>query len=72
MSGDTCSTLDDAIDQTRDHFNRLRGRLFQAVEATGMASKQEDAVKGLIRRLSYDVQAELEATLRRARGTLEE
>lgn len=48
----------------RDHMNRLRGRLFGAVEATGMPAKQENATKGLIRNLTYDAQADLEAALR--------
>ena len=45
-------------------MNRLRGRLFQAIEATGMEQKQEDAIKGLIRQLTYDSQANLESILR--------
>lgn len=54
-----------AIKCVRDDMNRLRGRLFGAIEATGMNEKQESAVKGLIRQLTYDTQANLEAHLRR-------
>jgi hypothetical protein len=52
------------IEQIRQDFDRLRGRLFQAIEATGMPARQEDAVKGLVRVLSYDTQGRLEARLR--------
>lgn len=54
-----------AIKEVRDDMNRLRGRLFGAIEATGMPTKQENAVKGLIRQLTYDAQANLEGILRR-------
>lgn len=54
--------------QVREHMNRLRGRLFGAVEATGMPLKQQNAVKGLIRTLTYDLQADLEETLKNAHG----
>lgn len=56
---------DAAIKEMRDDMNRLRGRLFGAVEATGMPTKQENALKGLIRQLTYDTQANLESHLRR-------
>jgi len=46
-------------------MNRLRGVLFSAVEAVGLEAKQENALKGLIRALSYDAQANIEAALRR-------
>jgi hypothetical protein len=52
------------IQTLRDDMNRLRGRLFQAIEAAGMPAKQEDAIKALIRQLTYDAQANLEASLR--------
>lgn len=55
----------DPIDTLRDDMNRLRGRLFGAIEATGMPEKQERAIKGLIRQLTYDAQADLESTLRK-------
>lgn len=45
-------------------MNKLRGRLFGAVEATGMPARQEEAVKRLIRQASYDVQADVESALR--------
>jgi hypothetical protein len=55
---------DRAITVMRRDFDTLRGRLFQTVEATGVSKHQEDAIKGLIRHLTYDAQARLEATLR--------
>lgn len=57
--------MSDVIDQVRTDMNRLRGRLFQLVEAAGLAQKQEDALKGCIRTTTYDAQAELESALRR-------
>jgi hypothetical protein len=45
-------------------MNRLRGRLFQLVEAVGLPDKQETALKGVIRATTYDVQASVEAVLR--------
>lgn len=54
-----------AIDAVREDMNRLRGRLFGAVEATGMPVKQERAFKGLIRQTTYDAQANLESIIRR-------
>lgn len=53
-----------AIAGVRDDMNRLRGRLFGAIEATGMPLKQENACKGLVRQLTYDAQANLESILR--------
>jgi hypothetical protein len=53
-----------AITQMRADMNRLRGRLFGAIEATGIPSRQQNALKGLIRQLTYASQADLEATLR--------
>lgn len=52
------------VDQVRESMNRLRGRLFGALEATGMPDRQCDAIKGLIRQLTYDAQSSLEALLR--------
>lgn len=57
-------TREDAIGDVRDDMNRLRGRLFGAIEAVGLPTKQENAIKGLIRQLTYDAQASLESTLR--------
>lgn len=54
-----------AIDQLREDMNRLRGRLFGAVEAAGLPDKQENALKGLVRSLTYDAQANVESALRR-------
>lgn len=56
-----------AIQCVREDMNRLRGRLFGAVEAAGLPEKQENAIKGLIRQLTYDAQADLEAVLREER-----
>ena len=54
----------DAITEVRDGMNRLRGRLFQSIEAIGLPERQENAIKGLIRQLTYDSQSALEAILR--------
>jgi len=48
----------------RTDMNRLRGRLFQLIEAAGLPDKQEDALKGCVRAQTYDAQARLEAGLR--------
>jgi len=56
---------DAAIKEVREDMNRLRGRLFGAIEATGMPTKQENAFKGLVRQLTYDAQANLEGILRK-------
>lgn len=53
-----------AIATVREDMNRLRGRLFGAIEATGMPTKQQNATKGLVRHLTYDAQANLESILR--------
>lgn len=53
-----------AVTIMRRDMNTLRGRLFEAVEATGMQTKQEEAFKRLIRHITYASQADLEATLR--------
>jgi hypothetical protein len=55
---------DPVVEEMRTHMNRLRGRLFQAIEATGVPAKQEVAIKGLIRNLTYDAQADLESALK--------
>jgi hypothetical protein len=46
-------------------MNRLRAQLFNSIEAANLPEKQEEALKDLIRGLTYDAQANLEATLRR-------
>lgn len=56
---------DAAIKSLRGDMNKLRGRLFGAIEVTGMPNQQQNALKGLIRQMTYDAQANLEATLRR-------
>jgi hypothetical protein len=55
---------DTVVGMLRSDMNRLRGRLFQFVEAMGLPEKQESAAKGLIRQLTYDAQADLESALR--------
>jgi hypothetical protein len=52
------------VDKMRRDFDRLRGRLFELVEVTGMPSQQEEVFKKLIRRLTYDAQADLEQLMR--------
>ena len=59
-------TLDTSIDELRDGMNRLRGKLFQAVEAVGWPEDREAAVKGLVRSITYDMQADIEGALRNA------
>ena len=54
-----------AITQLREDMNRLRGRLFGALEAGNLPEKQENALKGLVRQISYDAQANVESALRR-------
>lgn len=61
----TRTSQDVAIGVVRDGMNRLRGRLFGAIEVAGLPSKQENAMKGLVRQTTYDIQADLEADLRR-------
>lgn len=53
-----------AITVLRRDMDRLRGRLFQTVEAVGLPAKQEQAFKALVRSLTYDSQADLESALR--------
>jgi hypothetical protein len=45
-------------------MNRLRGRMFQVIEAAGLPERQETALKGVIRATTYDVQVAVEAELR--------
>lgn len=45
-------------------MDTLRGRLFMAIEAAGLRPKQEEALKRLVRTLSYDDQAKLESIFR--------
>jgi hypothetical protein len=61
---------DDPVEVMRWHMNRLRGRLFAVVEAVGLPRKQENAIKGLIRTTTYDLQADLEESLKNARHTV--
>lgn len=52
----------------REDMNRLRGRMFEAIEAAGLPDKQEDALKRLIRQQTYDSQANLESIVRKNGG----
>jgi hypothetical protein len=56
--------IDAAVNQVREDMNRLRGRLFQLVEAVGLPKEQADAFKRCIRTTTYDAQADLERVLR--------
>lgn len=60
----TAAGSDSTVSILREDMNRLRGRLFQAVEACGLPEKQERAFKGLIRQTTYDAQADLESALK--------
>jgi hypothetical protein len=57
---------DQTIQSVRDEFSRLRAHLFEACEAAGWPSRQEKGWKGVIRTMTYDSQASIEATLRTA------
>ena len=52
------------IDEVRRSMAAMRGRLFQEIEAWGLSTKREKAMKGVIRQSTYDLQANLEATFR--------
>ncbi len=52
------------IEQIRRDANRLRGRLFQLIEAAGLPEKQELALKGCVRSTTYDGQSDLESAIR--------
>lgn len=54
-----------AVGEIRDSFNRMRGQLFMSIEAVGLPDRQEDAFKGLVRQMTYQAQADLEAIIRR-------
>jgi hypothetical protein len=45
-----------ALSVLESEMNRLRGKLFETVEAVGLPERQEEALKRLIRRQSYDSQ----------------
>jgi hypothetical protein len=61
----TVSThIDPAITEMRESMDRLRGRLYEAIEAVGFPSRQEAAIIRLTRRITYDAQADLESLLR--------
>jgi hypothetical protein len=56
---------DSAVQDVRDEFSRMRAHLFEMIEAGGFAERQETGLKGLIRTITYDSQASVEAALRR-------
>jgi hypothetical protein len=64
MTATANRSQDETLAAIRADFDRLRGRLFQLFEATGMPDRQCDAAKGLVRRITYDGQAQLERDLR--------
>jgi hypothetical protein len=49
--------------ELRAGFDRLRGRLFEVFEATGMPVRQEEAAKRVVRRITYDSQRAIEGAL---------
>jgi hypothetical protein len=53
------------VQDVRDEFGRMRAHLFEMIEAGGFAERQEAGLKGLIRTITYDSQASVEAALRR-------
>ena len=59
------SGRDAQIQVVRDEFSALRRKLFEMVEAAGMWPGQEDGFKKVIRTVTYDSQAAVEAALRR-------
>ena len=59
----------DAVDQLKAEMDKLRGRLFEQVEACGFPDRQEEAWKRVIRHTTYDAQRDLLKALRgRANG----
>lgn len=59
------SDIEVPLTAVREGMNRLRGRLFGAIEAAGLPERQEAGIKGLIRSTTYDLQADLESALRK-------
>jgi hypothetical protein len=66
MSTEAPVRNDPAITEVREGFNHIRLGMFNAIEAVGLPRKQENALKALIRQLTYDAQGNLEAALRRS------
>ena len=56
---------DTRIQEVRDEFGRMRAHLFEMVEAAGFPQRQENGLKGMVRTITYDAQASVEAALRR-------
>jgi hypothetical protein len=66
MSTETRTRITPAVQELRDEMSGLRKGLFEAIEAVGFQSlKQENALKGLIRQLTYQAQGHIEAAMRR-------
>jgi hypothetical protein len=55
----------DGLQDVRDEFGRMRAHLYEMIEAGGFQERQEAGLKGLIRTITYDSQATVEAALRR-------
>ena len=53
------------LQDVRDEFASMRAHLFEMIEATGLAQSQQNGLKGLIRTITYDSQASVEAALQR-------
>lgn len=56
---------DAVIQDARDEFARMRAHLFEMVEACGFPERQDAGFKGMIRTITYESQATIEASLRR-------
>lgn len=53
-----------ALDIMNSELNRMRGKLFEVVEAVGLPEIQEEAFKRLVRRTSFDSQNLIASALR--------
>ena len=53
------------LQEVRDEFGRMRAHLFEMIEAAACRASQESGLKGLIRTITYDSQASVEAALRK-------
>ena len=53
-----------ALDVLNVELNRMRGKLFEVVEAVGLPEKQETAIKRLIRSQSFSSQNLIQSALR--------
>lgn len=57
------------IQDVRDEFGRMRAHLFELIEAGGFPEQQSSGLKGLIRQITYESQASVEAAARRRNGS---